>query len=406
MKATFLDTAQVRQQLRRLMKEYDEYFWAVAWGSDGDMADRLLVDPDKIRQLLVGTHFCQTDPALLERLKKCKGARVVAQSGGGTFHPKVFVFAKGSTRAAIIGSANFTNAAFAKNTEAALLLEGSSSDVPLVEAAAFVNAHWLEWEAKGKITDEFLAAYRRQYEATELLRRRLGKPPHIPDRRNGRNPEHDLLKMDWVEFQKSVHTAGNASTISDRLDILSGARRMLDRRSFSQLEPIERRALAGMVDQGQSIKNGLGHLDWKLFGSMLGAGAFQNRINENDPDICSALDHIPPQGEVTKEHFARYCDSFLRAFSGAERQPRLPSLTRLLALKRPDYFVCLDKRNWKGLGKDIGFPFVNLQIDQYWESVLEPLFETKWWNSPRPAGQSGPLWDGRVAMLDVIYYDD
>lgn len=408
MQVKFLETAEMKSALLRLMEVYDEFHWSVAWGSNGNMADHLLRNRAKIRQVIFGTHFCQTDPDLLERLQDCEGARVVPQSGPGTFHPKVFGFASGNNRAAIIGSANFTNAGVGSNVEAALYLEGQAGDLPLDDALSFVDGLWRKWQTKGEITAEFLAAYRRQHESSERLRGVLQKAPYVPRRRNAA-PEHDLLNMDWPDYEEAIRRAANAETIPDRLEILGRTRRLLEGTSFDGLETIERRAIAGMVDREQAEPARLGPLDWKLFGSMLGAGEFQKRINLNNPHISAALEHIPPQGEVTKDQFDLYCEEFRRAFQGADRQPLVASITRLLALKRPDYFVCLDTRNRAGLGKDIGFAHTTLDVSQYWDVVVEPLTQTKWWRADRPQGrpgQSGQLWDGRIAMLDVMYYDD
>ncbi len=369
------------------------------------MGDHLLRNRAKIHQVLFGTHFCQTDPDLLERLQSCKGARVVPQTGRGTFHPKVFGFASGDRRAAIIGSANFTNAGFGSNIEAAVWLEGRVGDEPLDTALSFVDAQWRQWRTRGQITDEFLAAYRRQYESNARLRQAMERPPFVPRRRGG-EPEHDLLNMDWPDYLRVIDEAENAVTIPDRVEILNRTRRLFDGRAFADFNRPERRAVAGMMDKEQAEEAGLGRLDWRLFGSMLGSGEFQKRINANSRFISAALEHIPPQGEVTKEQFESYCGDFLRAFEDAERQPHVASMTRLPALKRPDYFVCLDARNRVGLGKDVGFAHSRLDITQYWDDVIEPLLQTEWWRKERPPGQNGRLWDGRVAMLDVMYYDD
>ena len=56
----------------------------------------------------------------------------------------------------------------------------------------------------------------------------------------------------WVQQEKLRRTSSRAS-LSDRLDILRGTRRMHDRLSFSQLGPIERRARARMVGRAAML---------------------------------------------------------------------------------------------------------------------------------------------------------
>jgi hypothetical protein len=58
------------------------------------------------------------------------------------------------------------------------------------------------------------------------------------------------------------------------------------------------------------------------------------------------------------------------------------------------------------LGRNIGFAPTTLDFAKYWQNVIEPIMDAPWWGAARPHGGSGRLWDGRVAMLDAIYYRD
>jgi hypothetical protein len=158
MDTKFIETADIRRELLGLMNEYTEYHWAVAWGSSGDIAERLIANRTKIKRILFGTHFCQTDPDLLQDLQHSAWVRVVPQTGAGTFHPKVYCFTSGEKRAVIIGSANFTNAGIGANVEAGVLLTGRTGEKCIDEAFEFVERLWRKWEKKGRITDEFLSA--------------------------------------------------------------------------------------------------------------------------------------------------------------------------------------------------------------------------------------------------------
>ena len=74
-------------------------------------------------------------------------------------------------------------------------------------------------------------------------------------------------------------------------------------------------------------------------------------------------------------------------------------------MKRPDYFVCINNKNKKGLCADIGFPHTRLNLENYWERVVEPITQSRWWNEQRPANDERMIWNTRAAMLDVIYYE-
>ena len=114
---------------------------------------------------------------------------------------------------------------------------------------------------------------------------------------------------------------------------------------------------------------------------------------------------IPSAGEVTEDDYAQFAREFQLAFVGSSRQGGIPTASRLLAMKRPDHFVCVDSKNAKRLGADVGFARTTLGLENYWERVVEPITQSRWWNTKRPAGADGRLWDARAAMLDVIYMD-
>lgn len=74
-------------------------------------------------------------------------------------------------------------------------------------------------------------------------------------------------------------------------------------------------------------------------------------------------------------------------------------------MKRPDSFVCVSNPNKAGLANALALSRTTLDLDNYWERVIEPIRISPWYNAPRPSGNDAELWDGRVAMLDAIYYN-
>jgi hypothetical protein len=76
-------------------------------------------------------------------------------------------------------------------------------------------------------------------------------------------------------------------------------------------------------------------------------------------------------------------------------------------MKRPDYFVCWDSANEQGLREAFGISLKKQDYDRYWDSVVERILLTRWWRSPRPTDpRASAIWDGRVAFLDSLYYDE
>ncbi len=61
-------------------------------------------------------------------------------------------------------------------------------------------------------------------------------------------------------------------------------------------------------------------------------------------------------------------------------------------MKRPDYFVCVDSPNREKLGGDLGFSPTTLKLKNYWEWVVEPITQARWWNAARPADENMAIW--------------
>jgi len=38
--------------------------------------------------------------------------------------------------------------------------------------------------------------------------------------------------------------------------------------------------------------------------------------------------------------------------------------------------------------------------------IILPIQSSPWYNASHPSGGDGELWDYRVAMLDILYYDE
>ena len=73
-------------------------------------------------------------------------------------------------------------------------------------------------------------------------------------------------------------------------------------------------------------------------------------------------------------------------------------------MKRPDLFVCLDSKNQQQLCKLFKIR-QNLDYESYWDSIVERIQVSSWWNSNRPeSGVERNVWDTRAAFLDALSY--
>lgn len=390
-----LDKVQIAEKLSQLVFETDEFYWAVAWGTQNSLYQAFIDNRKKIKKVIFGTHFYQTDPNLLQQFVSDPLVHLMENDAVGTFHPKIYLFKKDELAYAVIGSANFTNGGLNKNDEAATFIEGSFKDSFFQDLLQMVNGFW----NRGKEIDQgFVDNYRLQHKATERYRKELQKDRKvIKPKANASNQK--LRQWTWHEYVKQLKQR-TTRKFDVRLALLKEAKQMFLRvKIFNELSDWELKAIGGFLTyhEGESI-------DWGLFGSMKGSGVFQSVINSRNKYISEALDNIPMSGDITKEHYDKYIQLFEKAFDGQARQGGLPTASRLLAMKRPDTFICVDSENKDGLANDLGFAPSTINADKYWDEVIVPISESAWWQAERPTGEEGLIWDGRTAMLDIIYY--
>jgi hypothetical protein len=80
--------------------------------------------------------------------------------------------------------------------------------------------------------------------------------------------------------------------------------------------------------------------------------------------------------------------------------------TRLLALKRPDTFVCFDSMNRRELCQAFAIPQAGMDYDRYWDEIVERIQDSEWWLHPKPSSAiEKQISAARAAFLDSLYYD-
>jgi HKD family nuclease len=398
----YLQGKDLEKTVRKLIEKHDELHWAVAWGSMGPLAKHLLSYPHKVKRFAIGTHFHQTDPDLLDALRDVPGAKVVPNSSAGTFHPKVYLFKTGAEYALVLGSPNFTRAGFGQNQEAALFLEGGISEKLYVDVFHAVKSMW---DDANDIDDDFLRTYRLKHEATRAARANLeinlpvGRPSKDSDYRN-------LMFDEWGEFFARVREDPHHD-IKKRIEVLEKAHIWFsETRSFAEMSEGQRKAIAGTYMRNETKPSDVPELDWGWFGSMVGAGVFKSLVKSKPEGLSAALDCIPPTGAVSEHDFERFKNRFMTAFEKEKRGGKLPTASRLLALKRPDYFVCVDSANAEKLSEAIGVKKGKISLETYWTHVISPLLCSPWWRSERPVNTiEGRVWDARMAFIDAFCYE-
>jgi len=163
---------------------------------------------------------------------------------------------------------------------------------------------------------------------------------------------------------------------------------------FCGMPPEDQLKVAGLLKDQEP--------NYQWFGSMWGAGHFKHAIKVNDPAVSTALDAIPLRGPVDRAAYNRFVNTLRRAFPKGGMNVGVVS--RLLAMKRPDLFVCLDKKNKQKLTEAFAIP-KSVDCDDYWDCIVQRIQDSTWWQTSRPeVADQKRIWDGRAAMLDALFY--
>ncbi|AOU97768.1 hypothetical protein BI364_07145 [Acidihalobacter yilgarnensis] len=276
-----------------------------------------------------------------------------------------------------------------------LLIGGAGNDSTSVrdEIVSLIARYW---EMAKPIKKSEAAAYREVWSRKQPALRRLA------GQYGSSNTEKPLtassvMSMAWDRYFNAVK-ADQHHGFENRCELLAAvACAFAKHRTFASMPLPLRKTIAGLPNVHESR--------WGWFGSMRGAGYYHQAVNENNKHLSKALDEIPLRGTVTRSEYEKYIAEFLNAFPNGRHGVGIAS--RLLALKRPDQFVCLDSKNQRGLCRDFGIVQSGMNYDRYWGEIIERITDAPWWNSMRPKNaKEAAVWDGRAAMLDAIFYEE
>ncbi len=399
MQIELLEAEAISRRLKMLIEKHDKISIAVAWGELTGVAETLIVNKAKFESVLFGVDFSATDPDLIDKLVGVRNA-FVAKNRPGCFHPKIFYFQSGAEAEAIVGSANFTNGGLGKNFEASVYARGAVDEPFFGQVRDQLESYaWL----RRRVTKPLAEAYRRQAKVANKAPR--PKNPVLPDDEDDwARLTSPLATMSWKQFAKLARKDTHHD-FDTRMALIRKIQTMFVRTaSFADLSVSEWKGVAGILGNAEAKAEQLDGFDWGWFGSMTRAHSFTQAIGRQDSSIAAALDLIPRRGDISKTLFEDYVETFNSAFPKSASSNRIATATRMLAMKRPDFFVCVDAPNKPGLAGALAFAPTTISLDNYWKRIIEPIQQAPWYSTPRPANQDLELWDARVAMLDAIYY--
>ncbi|MCI0541091.1 MAG: hypothetical protein L0Z50_38300 [Verrucomicrobiales bacterium] len=291
------------------------------------------------------------------------------------------------------------------NDEMAVLITNRDAETQVVleNVTARLNAYWGEASAISEADlNVYREAWKRKQPVLKSLRGKFGNPHREDADDRGKNPlDVKVLQLTWAEYFEKVKEEKDYEphdhSMEVRLRVIRATKKLFsEHEKFSQIPLSGRQKIGGLVKA-----DGVNFL-W--FGSMRGSGYFKKAIKNNDENLSLALNLIPAVGAVSREAYLAYIHQYQQAF--AKEKVWIATATRLLAIKRPDTFVCFDNRNRAalceafGIGRNVGY-------EEYWDSIIQRITtDAAWWSSPPPAsGVEREVWEARAAFLDSLFYD-
>jgi HKD family nuclease len=387
-------TADLGRQLIRLIRQYPKIAIATAWASaDTDVFKALIQNEGRIVCAVIGTHFYQTHPDVLDRFVGSTKVKFMLQPNG-VFHPKVYLFWGSDAWEVIVGSPNLTVGALTKNSEVSVLIGSDDGQLRLKQELIELIHEYAGRAVTIKKRDA--ENYRKLW---RMKARELKKVADIFGEKPATKPaiQSKVLTMDWPAYLAEVKK-DRAHGFEKRLALLKEISGHFKKHAhFNDMPLAVRKGIAGLPNT--AIKN------WGWFGSMKGAMTYGGLINKGHKAFSLALDKIPLSGKVTKDHYDAYIAEYLKAYPNG--RDGLATATRLLAMKRPDTFLCVDAQNLKKLAKDVGLVKAGLDYERYWNEIVLRLSDSPWWKSEEPfSPPAKAAWNARAAMLDSIFYEE
>jgi len=390
----FINSSDISPLFEKLMQEFDKYSWAVAWaGADFDLTDMLYNNSGKIKRMIIGIHFYQTHPDFIERFYKKKNIKFIMKPSG-IFHPKLYLFEKDNNEwAVIIGSHNFTKSAFSFNSEASVIItsKDDGTDGFKKDIDAYLNSLWKQSvRLKEDDVTEYKELYKKQKPAISSLSNK------VKTTKSSGKLSLDIINMNWDEFFYQV----KENELEPRVRLLDKAKSLFKKYpSFREMTENERKGIAGIYNN--SFEEDGYH--WFAFGRMSGNGYFHQAIKDNNKYVSAALDEIPLKELIDSSDYKRFLKIFKKAMP--EQNNPIGTATRLLAMKRPDYFVCFNDANKDKLTEAFDVK-KSISIEHYWDLIISQILDSVWWNDDSPKkGVELSAFNYRTAFLDNLYFD-
>lgn len=394
MAKVIIDLNELSNSFEDCCKRFSYVSFLTAWAGDHEVVSCLDEYRTKIVRSVVGLHFYQTSPNFIKRFLDVENIHYIKKTAStDIFHPKIYLFYNNSKEwRAFVGSSNLTGGGFSRNIECNVTLSSDEESCDVFNS--FMTMIETCWNLSENMDEEYLEEYESRYGECVFSHEELTKPV---------NPS--MLGIDWNGYiDKLVQNEGcynsiNSASIRTRIAILKKAEELFMVGKLVDFADEASLGIAGLSDKCE------GMVGWNFFGRTSRDKIFSDQFKKRKSfrkGIYRALENIPLTGEVTKEMFDNYVNDFLKI---TKIQNSRTIITRFLAMKRPDVFVCLSSKNEEVL-EFLGLEQKTVSIQKYWEKVCSRAQKTLWYNTPiqEIKAEETDIFKYKMAMLDALCY--
>ena len=401
----FLTTDKLKSRFADRLSGPSRVDIATAWATLGPVLELLCKAAEqrgvKVRAI-VGTYGNATHPDALERLRDIGTLRLV-EGRQALFHPKVYIFTGKKGGCAWIGSANFTDAGFARNEEAV----HETQDVD--GAVDWFKRRWKDCDT---LDPEAINAYRerrRKQGVSRSLAGLVGRPV------TGTGNRLSLLRDadSWKAYARALDKCDESwldegrgwSVLGERcsyVHTIEEGRRIARRSSWVGLTDKERTILLGLRDGVDGV--------WGLLGTLIAAGMVKgvfNRSNEVQKRRILRRVRNAVEGVINAPD-EDFPDAGVMALERICREGGFGhgAATRLLALARPDRLVSVNSKSCAGLATIFDLRPTTLGNPENYRLLLEKLYAAPWYGDrPGRSKRERQLWNMRAGLVDCFVYD-
>ncbi len=211
------------------------------------------------------------------------------------------------------------------------------------------------------------------------------------------------LSASWENYYQTLSQLSKGYQLPNCLKLLNAADEILNQGKDLTTTTVQERNLIAGVSDNQLTKSL--QFDHQLLGDMTSYASFKKVIKADAEGFAKVMKVIPSNGAIDGWHFMQFIDTYQQWFAanGFKQSPLYPA-TRLLSLKRPDQFVCLNEHSQSKLCDALDIkPLKKQEFQRYWDNIITPIQKAKWFDSflPMEAAEQ-PLHRVRFAMLERL----